>query len=151
MNPVNKMKALKGAVALAAILAMSGSAFGKKNGNGGGVPADLSPDRTTATVTVSAQCTAIEGTQGTVSVYILQSVGRLINIGNGAGTATIPCNGTAVSEEIVVTAFSGLTFQPGPATLIIKLTRYGSSNPADPTAPLAVVGTSESGSRVDLH
>ena len=128
---------------LTAVLSMSGTALAKKPaGAGPGVPADLSDDRTSATVTVSAQCDPLtQGPSGTLSVHIFQSVGRLINI--GIGTGTVICNNTATPQSIVVNAIPGLGFQPGPATLIVKLTTV------DPITLLPTV--SESGSRVNLH
>lgn len=139
-----KTTALKRAMVLAAILAMSGTALAKKPaGVGSGVPADLSDDRASATVTVSAQCDSVTqgAPSGTLSVHIFQSVGRLINIGIGSGT--IICNNIPTAQSIVVNAIPGLAFQPGPATLIVKLTTVD---------PLTMVSTvSETGSRVDLH
>lgn len=138
-----KTTALKRAMVVAAVLAMSGTALAKKPaGVGGGVPADLSDDRTSATVTVSAQCDPVtQGASGALSVHIFQSVGRLINI--GIGSSTLICNNTSTAQSIVVNAIPGLAFQPGPATLIVKLTTVD---------PLTMVSTvSETGSRVDLH
>ena len=143
MKVRNKVTALKGAMVLAAVLAMSGTALAKKPaGVGGGVPADLSDDRTSATVTVSAQCDPLtQGASGILSVYIFQSVGRLINIGIGSGT--VLCTNATTDQSIVVNAIPGLAFQPGPATLIVKLTTV------DPLTLLPTV--SESGSRLNLH
>ncbi len=74
-------------------------------------------------------------------MHIFQSVGRLINIGIGSGT--LICTNAPTEQSIVVNAIPGLAFQPGPATLIVKLTTVDS---------LTLVPTvSESGSRVDLH
>ncbi len=138
-----KTTALKRAMVVAAILAMSGTALAKKPaGSGGGVPADLSDDRTSAAVTVSAQCDPVtQGASGTLSVHIFQSVGRLINIGIGSGT--LVCTNAPTAQSIGVNAIPGLAFQPGPATLIVKLTTV------DPLTLLPTV--SETGSRVDLH
>lgn len=143
MNVKNKVTAFKWALALAAVLAMTGTTLAKKPaGAGGGVPADLSDDRTSATVTVSAQCDPVtQGASGTLSVHIFQSVGRLINIGIGSGT--LMCDNTAIPQSIVVNAIPGLAFQPGPATLIVKLTTV------DPITMSPTV--SESGSRLNLH
>lgn len=142
MKRIKKISTLKGLIALAALLAMTGSASAKKPGTGGGIPADLSADRTSATVTVSAQCDPlIQGASGTLSVHIFQSVGRLINIGIGSGT--VMCTNTETPQSIVVNAIPGLAFQPGPATLIVRFTTV------DPITLIPTV--SESGSRVDLH
>ncbi|HZA57196.1 MAG TPA: hypothetical protein VE616_23335 [Candidatus Udaeobacter sp.] len=123
---------------------MSGSALAK-NGNGGGVSADLSPNRTSVsgfTVTVGCDSTT-EALTGALSVYILQPSGRLLSI--GIFNQTVTCN-TPVSDQIIpvtVNAFSGLTFKPGPATLLI---RFVTTNP---TTLESIV--EETGSRVDLH
>ena len=143
MRVRNRATGLKRAMVLAAVLAMSGTAVAKKPaGVGAGVPADLSDDRISATVTVSAQCDPLtQGASGALSVYIFQSVGRLINIGIGSGT--VMCTNTPSEQSIVVNAIPGLAFQPGPATLIVKLTTV------DPLTMLPTV--SETGSRVNLH
>jgi hypothetical protein len=137
-----KATALKRAMVLAAVLAMSGTALAKKPAGGAGVPADLSDDRTSATVTVSAQCDpSTQGVSGVLSVHIFQSVGRLINIGIGSGT--VLCTNAPTDQSIVVNAIPGLAFQPGPATLIVKLTTV------DPLTLLPSV--SETGSRLNLN
>ena len=70
MKAIKTMTILKRALALAAIVAMTGTASAK-NAPSGGVPGDLSPDRTSATVTVSAQCDSVaQGVSGALSVYI---------------------------------------------------------------------------------
>lgn len=140
MKPVDKIAALKRSLALAAVVAMTGTAAAKNAA--GGVPGDLSPDRTSATVTVAAQCDPLtQGASGTLSVYIFQPSGRLLNFGIGSGTVT--CNNTATPQEVTVNAVSGLRFKPGPATLLIRLTTV------DPVTSEPIF--SESGSRVDLH
>jgi hypothetical protein len=152
MNPVNKMKALKGAVALAAILAMSGSAVAKKNKGGGGIEAALSPERDSVTVSITPQCQT--GTPGATSnadysIYIFQSVGRLINV--GIGTGTLPC-GNTTPVDIIVNAIDGLTFQPGPATMIMKFTTMETTTPPGGTPTEAQVGIPiETGQRINLH
>jgi hypothetical protein len=140
MKATTKMTALKRAFAVAAVLALTGTAWAKSSPPG--VPGDLSADRTSATVSVSAQCDPLtQGASGTLSVYILQSVGRLINIGIGNGTVT--CDNTATPQDVTVNAISGLTFQPGPATMLIRFTTI------DPITLQPTV--SETGSRVNLH
>lgn len=47
-------------------------------------------------------------------------MGRLINIGIGSGT--VICTNAATPQDIVLTAIPGLTFQLGPATLLVRLT-----------------------------
>jgi len=68
-------------------------------------------------------------------------VGFLINIGIGSGT--VICNNIATPQDVIVNAIPGLTFQPGPATLLVRLTAI------DPMTSLPTI--SESGSRVNLH
>jgi hypothetical protein len=143
MTPRRKMSCLKRAFAVAALLAMTGTASAK-NQSSGGVSGDLSPDRTSATVTVTAQCNSTtQGVSGALSVYIFQPSGRLLNI--GIGNVTVNCTAPAISQDVVVTvnAVPGLSFKPGPATLLIRFTT------TDQTTMEPIV--SESGSRVDLH
>jgi hypothetical protein len=146
MKATTKMTALKRALALAAVLALSGTGWAKPS-SAPGVPGDLSSDRTSATVSVSEQCAPpvdllAPPTNGTVSVYILQSVGRLINIGIGNGVA-VPCDGATLTQDVTVYAIPGLTFQPGPATMLIRFT---ATDPTDPTKTIV----SEQGFRVNL-
>jgi|SRR5688572_1522483 len=76
MNVFNKITALKTAIALAAVLAMNGTALAKKGNSG--VSADLSADGTSVTLSVTVGCDSItEGATGALSVYILQPSGRL--------------------------------------------------------------------------
>ncbi|HEV8722254.1 MAG TPA: hypothetical protein VGW77_16675 [Candidatus Binatia bacterium] len=143
MNVFNKLTALKRALALAAVLSMSGTALAK-NDNGGGVSGDLSPDRTSVTLTVTVGCdSTTEGLTGALSVYILQPSGRLLSI--GIFNQTVNCT-NPVSDQIIpvtVNAFSGLTFKPGPATLLIRFVTTNQTT----LAPIV----EETGSRVDLH
>ena len=53
MKAIKTMTILKRSLAMAAIVAMTGTASAK-NAPSGGVPGDLSPDRSSATVTVTA-------------------------------------------------------------------------------------------------
>ena len=140
MKAMDKIAALKRSLALTAVIAMTGTASAKNVP--GGVPGELSADRTSATVTVAAQCDPLtQGASGALSVYIFQPSGRLLNFGIGTGTVT--CDNTATPQEVTVNAVSGLAFKPGPATLLIRLTTVD---------PLTSQPTfSESGSRVDLH
>jgi hypothetical protein len=153
------LKIVKGTLAVAAILAMSGSALAKKPSNAGGTSATLSSDRKTVIVNATPQCKAptVQGSTlaAEYSIYIFQSHGRLINIGIGTvdGDCITP---TAINVE----AIEGLTFQPGPATMIMKVTTIETvtTQTIDPVTQLpvnttteTVVGTSESGARVNLH
>ena len=155
-----------GALALAAALVSSGPALAAKPGKGGGGPGmngDLNQSRTSVTVMIPVECAApvVNGTTtttttATLSVKIFQSVGRLINIGTGSGAPT--CNGQTTDVPVTVNAVSGLTFQPGPATILITLTETAiSSTPSvDPLHPEPVIVTSppeitETGARIDLR
>ena len=139
MKKIDRIAALKRSLALAAAMATIGAASGA---NAAGVPGDLAPDRLSATVSVAAQCDPVtQGASGTLSVYIFQPSGRLLNVGIGSGT--VVCDNTATPQEITVNAVSGLSFKSGPATLLIRLTTV------DQVTSQPVV--SESGSRVDLH
>jgi hypothetical protein len=159
MTKGKNLRFLTGAVALTAALAVNGSALAKKPAsNGGGTTVDMSADRKTVTVNVTPTCHAATVPGATLtaeySIYIFQSVGRLINIGIGNGE--VSC--TALTPTgIEVEAIEGLTFQPGPATMIVKFTTIQTTLvPAvDPLSPPTemdtVIGTSESGARVNLH
>jgi hypothetical protein len=142
MNVFNKLTVFKQALALAAVLSMSGTALAK-NGNSG-VPGDLSADRTSVTLSVTVGCDSLtEGLTGALSVYILQPSGRLLAI--GIANQTVNCN-TPVSDQIIpvtVNAVSGFTFKPGPATLLIRFVT------TDQTTLGPIV--EETGSRIDLH
>ena len=140
MNVFNKITALKTAIALAAVLAMNGTALAKKGNSG--VSADLSPDGTSVTLSVTVGCDSItEGVTGALSVYILQPSGRLLSV--GIFNQTVNCT-SPVSDQVIpvtVNAFSGLTFKPGPATLLIRFVTTSLTGPI----------VEETGSRVDLH
>lgn len=141
MNAASKLASLKGAIVLAAVLAMSGSALAKKPASG--VPGQLSADRTSVEVTIGVLCdpaTTLNVT-GQLSVHILQSVGRLINV--GIANADVTCTGSETDEVVTVEAIDGLTFQPGPATMIFRFTTQDSVTLA-PTVQ-------ERGSRLNLR
>ena len=148
MKAAKKMTIFKWALALAVVLAMTSTASAKKPASLG-VSGDLSADRTSVTVSVTIPAcfsdTATIPTPppavGSLSVYIFQSVGRLINI--GTFNTTIPCDGNGSVQDVTVKAITGLTFQPGPATLLIRFS-VNSSDPSQNTI-------TETGSRIDLH
>jgi hypothetical protein len=153
-----------GALALVAALVSSGPVLAAKPGKGGGGPGlngDLNQSRTSVAVMIPVECAApvVNGTTtttttATLSVKIFQSVGRLINIGTGSGVPT--CNGQTMDVAVTVNAVTGLTFQPGPATMLITLTETAtSSTPSvDPLNPVIVTSPpeiTETGARIDLH
>jgi hypothetical protein len=87
---------LKGAIAGAALLMTSAAlpvaaATVGVTGNG-----DLSPNKTSVELTITMQCDAPvnagDTKNATWTVYLFQSLGRLINIGIGTGSAT--CDGS---------------------------------------------------------
>jgi len=144
MNRIGKLTGFKGAIALAAVLAMNGAALAKKPVDNGGVPAALSADRTSVDVTINLQCNPATtlNSQGSLSVYIFQSVGRLINI--GTFNTNVSCGtGAVTAQAVTVEAIDGLSFQPGPATLIYRFTTQDS---------VSLINTvQESGARLNLH
>jgi hypothetical protein len=166
MKSRKNLSVLKGALAVAAILAISGSALAKKPASLGGTSATLSSDRKTVTVNATPKCMASPGAtlSAEYSIYIFQAHGRLINI--GIGTEAGDC---VTSIPVDVEAIDGLTFQPGPATMIIKVTTVATTNVPvidpvtglpmiDPVTGLpvttptdTVIGTAESGAKINLH
>jgi hypothetical protein len=143
-KPMQKTKMLKSALTLAAMLAMAGTVWAAKGG-GPGIAGVLSPQRDSATLQVPVSaCTAVVGQSYAVSAYIFQPSGRLLSIGIGNGPIT--CNGLDQLVDVTVDAIQGLTFKPGPATLLYRVTVTDSS-----TTPATVTTVAESGSRVDLH
>lgn len=146
MKAAKKMTTFKWALALAVVLAISSTAAAKKPASLG-VSGDLSADRTSVTVSVTTPACvtdplATQPAVGSLSVYIFQSVGRLINI--GTSNTSVTCNGATLVQDITVNAIPGLTFQPGPATLLIRF-----ATPVDPLTNQSTI--TETGSRIDLH
>jgi len=78
--------------------------------------ADLLPGRTEITVTVNVQCTLDEN--ATLTVYVFQPHGRLLNI--GIGSHSFVCGGGLETFPVQVFAVPGFTFQPGPASAIVR-------------------------------
>jgi hypothetical protein len=154
-----------GALALAAAIASSGPVLAAKPGKGGGGPGmlgDLSAARDSVIVKVPIDCdlAGVNQTKSeSLSVKIFQSVGRLLNIGTFS-VASSPlqplCTGSATEIEVTVKAIPGLTFQPGPATILIKLTDTTTTttpnvNPLLPAEVKVDVVETETGARIDLH
>jgi hypothetical protein len=115
---------------------------------------DLAANRASAELTLSVQCDgpANEGElkTATLTIYLFQSVGRLINIGVGTGPVT--CDGNSGNETIDVDAIPGLKFQPGPATVLIKLTEQTTIQGQTPeTQTVTNSTTTESGGKVNLR
>jgi hypothetical protein len=154
MKSMQKMKVLKGALALAAVLALASTAWAKKNGNGPGIPGVfVNGNRTSVTVEPTVDliptCDPNITTQSySVKAYIFQPSGRLLAIGIGTSDTFTCSNSTPQTVEVTVDAVPGLTFKPGPATLLYQVILTDST---DLTMPPIVTVVSENGSRVDLH
>ena len=148
MNPMQKMKTLKtAAFALAALLAMSGGAWAKPSNVGPGIPGDLSPTRDSVTFSVPVECTAVANHAYSIKAYIFQPSGRMFAIGITDPPTPFTCQGVAQTVDVTVNAFSGLTFKPGPATVLFQVI---DTDNAVPTTPVVII-LDESGSRIDLH
>jgi hypothetical protein len=158
---VNIRKGLKSAV-IASAMAMTAAA-GQSHAatelsiSGTG---DLASNRASALIPVSVQCDQATGEGeskiATLTVYLFQSVGRLINIGVGtlSGTDAPQCSGNSGLVNVEVSAIPGLKFQPGPATVLIKLTEQATTpgpTPADPATPVGNPTTTEIGDKVNLR
>ena len=151
MKPMQKMKALRTAFALATLLAMSGGAWAKPSNVGPGIPGDLTPTRDSVDLAVPVagfpSCDINNLTQTySVKAYIFQPSGRLFAVGIGfSGTFTCSTDPNTTQDVFMtVDAVQGLTFKPGPATLIYQVLRTDSS-------AQTVITVDEKGSRVDLH
>jgi hypothetical protein len=109
---------------------------------------DLSPNRTSAELTITVQCDAAtpgDTKEANLRVHLFQSVGRLINI--GIGTEPVNCTGPQANVIVDVNAIPGLKFQPGPATVVLKLTEQTK----DSTEAIIEETTTENGSKVNLR
>jgi hypothetical protein len=143
-----------GALALAGALMSNGPVSAAQPG--AVMEGDLNQPRTIATVDIPVDCDAAQTNQtktATLSVKIFQSVGRLLNIGTGSADPT--CTGSPVDYTVAVTAIQGLKFQPGPATILIKLTETittttPNANPLLPPDVTVNVVETESGARINL-
>src|SRR3990170_1615702 len=143
MHVMNRLRGFRLAMALAAVLFTAGAAVAAAptvtvdpNGH---LKTGPNGPRTVATVSITTQCTFDQS--ATLTVYIFQSVGRLINI--GIGTAAFTCSGGSDVSTVDVSAIPGLKFQPGPATLIVH---------TETTDPVTFAITkSDTGAKVKLH
>lgn len=161
MNPMQKMKALKRALALVAVLVMAGTGWAAKPGGvGPGIPGDLNGSRDSVDVSVPvvgfASCSdplPLNTTRTySVKAYIFQPSGRIFAIGLGF-SGSFACSAdlnTSQPVPVSVDALPGLTFKPGPATLVYQVIQTTTDNN---TVPATVTDTVvyEYGSRVDLH
>jgi hypothetical protein len=140
---------LKSVIAGAALLMSSAALPAAAATVGVSGTGDLSSNRTSAELTITALCDVAvnvgETKTGTLTVHLFQSVGRLINI--GIATEPITCDGNQADMILQVNAIQGLKFQPGPATVILKL----SEQTTDSTAAVTNSTTTESGGKVTLR
>jgi len=155
MKAMQKMKVIKIAFALAAVLAMSGTGWAAKpSGVGPGIPGDLNGarDQVTLSVPVPAYqaCDTLNANQTySVKAYIFQPSGRIFAIGISDPTSFSCSLTTEQLIDVLVKAFPGLTFKPGPATLLFQVTlTEDDGNIATPPVDTVIY---EFGSRVDLH
>ena len=152
MKAMQKMKALKIALALAAVLAMSGTGWAAKP-SGPGISGDLNGSRDSVALSVPVpayQACINDGNHSyAVKAYIFQPSGRIFAIGISDPTS-FSC--TLTTEQLInvtVNAFPGLTFKPGPATLLFQvILTEDDGNIATPPVNTVIY---EYGSRVDLH
>jgi len=156
---MQKMKALKRALALAAVLVMAGTAWAAKPGGvGPGIPGDLTPTRDSVDLLVPVvgfpSCNTLNTNQTySVKAYIFQPSGRIFAIGIGYNTASFACSAdpnTSQNVPVSVDALPGLTFKPGPATLVYQVIQTTTDTSTDPDTVTQIV-VYEYGSRVDLH
>ena len=148
------VKLFKLALALSAVLGATSPGWAAKGGGGPGIPGDLNASRNSVIVSVPvpayAECDALNLDETyAVKAYIFQPSGRIFAIGIAEPT-TFPCSSTAEqSVEVTVNAFPGLTFKPGPATLLFQVILTEDDGVVEtPTVDTMIY---EYGSRVDLH
>jgi hypothetical protein len=154
MEGMPKMKAIKIALALAAVLTMSGTGWAKKNNGGGpGMSGVLNGARNSVALSVPVpadpECINDVNHRYSVKAYIFQPSGRIFAIGIGVPTS-FTCSLTLEQPiDMTVNAFPGLTFKPGPATLLFQvILTEDDGNTATPLVDSVIY---EYGSRVDLH
>jgi hypothetical protein len=151
MHVMNRLRGFRLAMAFAAVLFTAGAAVAAEptvtiDPNG-----DLNGPRDEATMSITTQCTLeVSGTvseTAAMTVYIFQSVGRLINIGTFNAVPT--CDGDVHELSVVVKAIPGLKFQPGPATLLVSIAITTTDTATTP--PTTTVTTFSNGAKVKLH
>lgn len=150
MRVTNRLFARTGVIAFAAFLLVGGAAaFADTSSVGIDPTGDLSPARTSATLTGTVACDA--GQTATLTVHIYESVGRLINIGIGSVSA-FTCSGSSDTWSADVAAIPGLKFQPGPATVVVRsVTTVTVTDPITQVTTTTITGDREFGGKVNLH
>lgn len=158
MNVKTKMTALKWAFALAAVLAISGTGWAAKPSFGGpGISGALDGTHVDVSLPVRGflQCNPAPAPGITqtyaLKVFIFQPSGRIFAIGIGnSGNFTCGTDpNVTVDVDVGVDALPGLSFKPGPATLVYQVIRTTTDN-TDPLHPLTT-SVDDYGFRVDLH
>jgi hypothetical protein len=151
---MQKMKGLKRALAVVAVLAMTGTAaWAKKGGGGPGIAGELNGDTVTVQLTLptSTQVGLCPNPASLTATYVVrakifQPSGRLLGI--ASGEASFNCDAT-IDQVVPVTlqVFPGLTLKPGPATFLYQAFE---TDPASipPTIDEQIY---EYGFRIDLH
>jgi hypothetical protein len=146
---------IKAAFALMAVLAMSGTGWAKPSFGGPGISGELNGPRTEATVDISLPaftgCDTLNTLESyAVKAYIFQPSGRMFAIGISDPTS-FTCSSTTqvVVQDVLVKGFPGLSFKPGPATLLFQVTL--TEDDGDVNTPPVDSVIYEFGSRVDLH
>jgi hypothetical protein len=147
MHVMNRLRGFRLAMALAAVLFTAGAAVAADPTVTVDPNGDLNGPRTIATVSITTQCTLATGQSAAMTVYIFQSVGRLINIGI-VNNLVPTCDGTDQVSLVDVSAIPGLKFQPGPATVLVSIA-ITSPDDGDPATPETT--TFSSGAKVKLH
>jgi hypothetical protein len=154
MKVMRRMKMIK-TLALATVLAMAGTGWAKPSFGGPGISGDLNGPRTEATVDITVPPYALCNTLNTlqeyaVKAYIFQPSGRMFAIGISEPTSfTCSPSVDVVVQDVLVKAFPGLSFKPGPATLLFQV--FLIEDDGNPATPLVETNIYEFGSRVDLH
>ena len=146
MRMINRLFPFRLVIAFAAVLLIGGVASADITGLDF-ASVDLQKNRTEVKLTVSAVCSNNTDTEN-VTVYIYQSVGRLVMIGTGASSGLL-CTGGTDNLDITVSLPGGnLKFQPGPATLYIS----GYTSTTDPTTHVTTTSPIfEIGDKINLH
>jgi hypothetical protein len=120
MRIVAKASLFRSTVVFLAILLGSGAATAGVTSIDVDPNADLSPQRDEATINGSIGCDLAEAVD--LVVYVIQTGGRLLNIGIANDNVTCADQGGNFSAafSIPVPAIDGLNYRPGPATVLVK-------------------------------
>ncbi|HKY09720.1 MAG TPA: hypothetical protein VJQ55_15835 [Candidatus Binatia bacterium] len=153
-----KIKMVSMAIALMTMLSITGTGWAKKSFAGPGIQGTFTNGtRTEVSVSIpvpaDAECGAVPPATESYSMkaYIFQPSGRIFAIGISEPT-TFTCSATL--ETLVPTtinAFPGLSFKPGPATLLFQVIVTEDLDGELGALPAADRVIYEYGSRVDLH